>query len=420
MNPLSSTDAHAIRQPARRAGMTLVELLVVIGIIAVLMTLLLPAVNAVVESSRRSSCLNNEKQIAQAAAQYAAANRQLPGWRNEVITAAGPAYPSWPVMVLPHVDQQAVFDQWMSGAIHSSGTTMLAPQLSVFICPSAKRYGVIPSSPALHYAGNAGTGFSGTITGSSTQAADGTVTPGDGVMVDAAPRIKKPFPFPTTTIGSPFNDLFWCELATPQQAAIVSSGTAGPVIRQAMTPDFVNANDGLTNTLLFCERSGLVTDGTDRIAVRTAFWDGRYQSNPDASLPRMPWGYGLFELDSNASSHNYRGIAVGIRNNKLYGALPVPVFGFGFDRSVPSNVPAVINHTPNMNCVGAFPSSRHPGGAVTAFCDGRTLFLADSLARHVYAQLVTSSQNNSDRARQFLRINSTTQSYDILDEKDYQ
>ena len=51
---------------------------------------------------------------------------------------------------------------------------------------------------------------------------------------------------------------------------------------------------------------------------------------------------------------------------------------------------------------------------MAAFCDGRTLFLADSLARHVYAQLVTSSQNNSATARAYLNAGY------ILDEKDCQ
>jgi prepilin-type N-terminal cleavage/methylation domain-containing protein len=62
----------------RRAGFTLVELLVVIAIIGVLVALLLPAIQAARESSRRSSCTNKMRQIALAVANYESTNGMLP------------------------------------------------------------------------------------------------------------------------------------------------------------------------------------------------------------------------------------------------------------------------------------------------------------------------------------------------------
>jgi prepilin-type N-terminal cleavage/methylation domain-containing protein/prepilin-type processing-associated H-X9-DG protein len=61
--------------PARAAGFTLIELLVVIGIIAVLISILLPALSRVRESSRRTGCLANLRTIGQAMFMYANENK---------------------------------------------------------------------------------------------------------------------------------------------------------------------------------------------------------------------------------------------------------------------------------------------------------------------------------------------------------
>jgi prepilin-type processing-associated H-X9-DG protein len=97
---------------------------------------------------------------------------------------------------------------------------------------------------------------------------------------------------------------------------------------------------------------------------------------------------------------------------------PASIPVFGFSGYTPGAGGAVVNSRLWSSVAGGFPSSRHNGGAVAAFCDGRTVYLADSLAPHVYAQLVTSSQNNSAFVQGWLNL-SPTRPY-ILDEKDYQ
>jgi prepilin-type N-terminal cleavage/methylation domain-containing protein/prepilin-type processing-associated H-X9-DG protein len=102
-----------------RKGFTLIELLVVIAIIAVLMGLLLPAVQRVREAASRMSCQNNLKQIALASHAYHDANGRLEvgcympyaadGYHNtQDITF--PFGPNWAVYLLPYIEQSGLYN----------------------------------------------------------------------------------------------------------------------------------------------------------------------------------------------------------------------------------------------------------------------------------------------------------------------
>jgi prepilin-type N-terminal cleavage/methylation domain-containing protein len=133
-----------VKRPCRnysRSGFTLIELLVVIAIIALLIGLLLPAVQKVRESAARAKCANNLKQMVLARHDFHDVNGRFPcalGWSVPTNTAGqGKGYGICWFHILPYLEQGNLYDSSFDGTYYNAANNdVYMKPVKTYVCPS--------------------------------------------------------------------------------------------------------------------------------------------------------------------------------------------------------------------------------------------------------------------------------------------
>jgi prepilin-type N-terminal cleavage/methylation domain-containing protein/prepilin-type processing-associated H-X9-DG protein len=321
-------------QVRRTSGFTLIELLVVIAIIAILVSLLLPAVQQAREAARRTQCKNNLKQMALAIHNYVDVYNRMP---MGSVSAMSGAFDDdgfgWQTSILPYIEQKNLYDKLSQ--------TTIAGQNLFGRFGALELYWQLSGSPAT-----------------------GAPIPGGETIISGyrcpsstlPPVVPANFVVPGSTAGFiPAGNLWAIGYALTDYKGCGGSpyGDFGVLHKNREKPGgckFADITDGLSNTLMIAESSYITGNGNDPTL-----------SNPNP-IRVEDWPTWLGPAGDDEM------MRVNGRTNS-----PINC------RCTPNTMQRAIND----DCAFSF----HTGGAQFAMCDGSVHFLSENISMETYGYL---------------------------------
>jgi prepilin-type N-terminal cleavage/methylation domain-containing protein len=308
-----------MRSRCERRGFTLVELLVVIAIIAVLIGLLLPAVQKVREAAYRTTCVNNLKQLGLAVHSFHDVNGTMPcyfGTYPQSLPASPNArapYGGWFVFLLPYVEQKPVYDKILADVTASGYNTN--EQVLLKAATPGSGTTTTTTVPPVNYNGfTYGGGTSTTFSIPGTSASYQT-TP-HGIWINGVHQVTYKLlrcPADPTAVPGGLVSGSW---GGTSYAANWNAWGDGTKSYNTPAQKFAGIRDGLSNTVLFGEVYQ-VCDTVGRIALYSwhysAFglnWYGQgntlmFQAKPKAvDYAHCPAGADCCDIWKAQSGHN--------------------------------------------------------------------------------------------------------------------
>ncbi len=370
-----------------RCGITLLEVLVVIGVLAILLMVLIPAVQHAREAARRAECGNHMRQLAVSMQQFATANRDTfpnsgtflgvsttgSSGRLDQYLSWGNGMRNWVVDVLPYMENEKVAERWQFDRTFDdtlpspndaewSNRSLGQNKISLLVCPNA--HSVYPEA-RLTYAVNGGfnTWWGCPMTGLMYPdvLGKGMDYDGNGQVVSYCDDMRP------ETQG---------DRNAARALGLLWPGSTSGNTSQDVRRTIQSISDGTANTIMIAENIHAAH------GEYFGFWldlvHGRSWANPDPNVAafhvsdkicpggdcrRIDWSKAN---SPNTTTNRYKlpQNINGVRED-LRRLSPVPQFGW------------------------PFPSSMHPTGLNVAMCDGSVRFLANTVDGEVYAKLVT-------------------------------